>query len=117
MKIEHIHKLSGQEIDVIPIEERIQNVGEALREGHILSEGCGSYFGWEIEYEHFCVAISPSQLCVFRSSHNGFWSPHYISLKKGDKYFEEITQLVKDTIPISYEVKATILLRKISEEQ
>ena len=115
MNIEHIHRLSGEQIDKIPLEERIQNVIEALKEGQVLNEVQGSYFGWEIEYEHICVAINSTHLCVFKSSHNGFWSPNYISLDKGVPHFDEITQLVKETIPISYKVLADRLLSKIKE--
>ncbi len=68
--------------------------------------GDGAYFGKQviIEYNNnyrypdgdlrFEVAYSKEQIRVYTASHEGFWTPEYIRLCKGDEHFEK----VKDTL-------------------
>lgn len=74
-------------------------------------DGDGSYFGkqvtWSVGSGHwikldrnlnFEIAYSESQIRVYSANNNGYWVSEYISVTKGDIYFEDVYLTLKDKL-------------------
>lgn len=83
-------------------------------------DGDGSYFGKQISIQMYSfrtntslmfeICYSPNKISVYNGNHNGFWTPEYIELEKGNGNFSElqtkITKLLIHFLDISHLISA-----------
>lgn len=74
-------------------------------------DGDGSYFGKQITWSvgsgnwikldrnlNFEIAYSESEIRVYSANNNGYWVSEYISVTKGDAFFEDVYSTLRDKL-------------------
>ena len=110
MNITHIHTLDSQAIEKIPFSERLANVVEGLLTQELLDDGRGCYSGIELRYKDFCITILDTKsIVVFKSTHDGFWSPNYLELTSTQPEHKFLSLHIKESIDYSLRRRANRL--------
>jgi|WetSurMetagenome_2_1015567.scaffolds.fasta_scaffold557229_1 hypothetical protein len=99
-KLKEIHSLTWEDIEKIDLQKRLNTVLWGLKYESIEYICSGYRFGRELTYNDFCICFDNEQINIFKSSHNGYIAPDYLTLniKTNEVSFKKLFNVIKKSI-------------------
>ena len=93
-----IHSLTREQIENIPLKDRIEIIEWGLKYEYIEAISNSYRFGKEITFNDFSICFNKKHIIVFKSSHDGYIAPDFINIGVELSYFYNIFELIKKSI-------------------